>query len=153
MKLTGKKQSKAGSIRDAGFPHMNKTDPYFPKDKICPWCLSQKVHEPNSMAILNGGALLMSEDRESGGMDPRLDGFLSLIWHGAHGVGEGAHRGVFKMLRMADNCRGGQFEIYFCSTQCLRAYLNYSVDELEKMIGESESLESEAGGDAGADLK
>jgi hypothetical protein len=86
------------------------------------------------MAILNGGGLLMSEDRESGSMDPRMDGFLSMTWHGAHGDGEGENRNVFSSLRLADDCRGGQFEIYFCSTECLRAYLNYCVDELERMV-------------------
>jgi hypothetical protein len=103
------------------------------------------------MAILNGGALIMSDDRESGSMDPRLDGFLSLIWHGAHDGGDGKHRGVFKMLRVADNCEGGQFEIYFCSTSCLRAYLNYCVDTLEMMVEE----EGAGGGKspAGADDK
>lgn len=84
------------------------------------------------MAILNGGALLMNDERTGGGMDGRLDGFLSLIWHGAHDGGTGEHRETGADVRIADNCKGGQFEIYFCSTRCLRAYLNHCVDLLEK---------------------
>lgn len=86
------------------------------------------------MAILNGGALLMNSERTCGEMDERMDGFLSLIWHGAHGGGEGQNRERHCSLRLADNCRGGQFEIYFCSTQCLRGYLNHCVDRLEAEI-------------------
>ena len=38
---------------------------------------------------------------------------------------------MFKMVHVADNCRGGQFDVYFCSTDCLRAFLNSCVDALE----------------------
>lgn len=114
------------------FPTMNDKFPYYPTDGVCPWCGVGRVNEPNSMAILNGGALMMSEDRTCGGMDARLDGFLSLIWHGAHGGGEGEFSERGGMVRIADDCPGGQFEIYFCSTDCLRAYLNHCVDRLEE---------------------
>lgn len=73
----------------------------------------------------------MSDDRVSGGVDPRLDGFLSMVWHGAHEGGHGEWRNLSSMVRVADNCRGGQFEMYFCSTDCLRGFLNDCVDRLE----------------------
>jgi len=113
------------------FPVMNEKTPYVPVAPMCPVCGLEPIHEPNSMAILNGGALLMSEDRQSGGMDDRLDGFLSFIWHGAHSGGLGQHRERFATVRVADNCRGGQYEMYFCSTECLRSFLNRCVDALE----------------------
>jgi hypothetical protein len=113
------------------FPVMDGPTPYAPRGRECPWCGLAPVHEPNSMAIINGGALLMSEDRLIGGMDPRLDGFLSLIWHGAHEGGHGQWRDRCSMVRVADGCRGGQFEMYFCSTGCLRGFLNDCVDRLE----------------------
>lgn len=113
-------------------PTMTERAPYYPTEGVCPWCGVNRVHEPNSMAILNGGALLMNGDRTCGEMDDRLDGFLSLIWHGAHNGGEGEFAGGGAVVRVADNCRGGQFEIYFCSTGCLRAYLNHCVDKLEE---------------------
>ena len=86
------------------------------------------------MAILSGGALLMDRKTDSGGMSDDLDGYLSLTWHGAHDAGHGNNRNIFKTLYIAEDTRGGQFEIYFCSTQCLRAYLNFCVDQLEATI-------------------
>jgi hypothetical protein len=114
------------------FPRMNRDHPYYPTDGVCPWCKTGKVNEPHSMAILNGGAMLMNDDRTCGGMDGRLDGFLSLIWHGAHSGGEGDFPEASGMVSIADDCGGGQFEMYFCSTDCLRAYLNHCVDRLEQ---------------------
>jgi hypothetical protein len=134
----GVNSEKDPGVRPWEFPVMDRGNPYVPKDRLCPWCQTGIVHEPNSMAILNGGALLMSEDRQSGGMDPRLDGFFSLSWHGAHGGGLGEYADQFSTLRVADNCPGGQFEMYFCSTSCLRAFLNKCVDELEKLRAESQ---------------
>jgi hypothetical protein len=119
------------------FPVMDSSSPYGPKGGDCPWCGASPVHEPNSMAILNGGALMMSVDRQCGQMDPRLDGFLSLIWHGAHDGGRGEWRDCGAEVRIADNCPGGQFEIYFCSTSCLRAFLNDCVDRLERVRSEN----------------
>lgn len=118
--------------KNAGFPVMNSETPYAPRESTCPWCGLLPIHEPNSMAILNGGAMMMNEDRTCGGMDQRLDGFLSLLWHGAHGSGQGLWRDRCDMVRVADNCSGGQFEIYFCSTACLRSFLNDCVDRLER---------------------
>ncbi len=123
--------SPSATPSDLDFPVMDASKPYVPRERLCPWCKTNPVHEPNSMAILNGGAMMMSEDRQSGSMDQRLDGFLSLIWHGAHDGGVGEWRDFCETVRVADNCPGGQFEIYFCSTACLRAFLNYCVDKLE----------------------
>lgn len=106
----------------------------FPKKAICPWCKKNKVFEPHSFAVLSGGAMLMDKKRENGGPDDRLDAFLSLAWHGAHDGGKGKYRDINEMTEIARDVRGGQFELYFCSTKCLRAYLNFCVDELEKKI-------------------
>ena len=35
-------------------------------------------------------------------------------------------------IEIAELVATGQFELYFCSTDCLRAFLNYCVDELER---------------------
>jgi hypothetical protein len=101
---------------------------------LCPWCKKNKVFEPHSFAVLSGGAMLMDKTRENGGPDDRLDAFLSLSWHGAHDNGKGNYRDINEMTEIARDVRGGQFDIYFCSTKCLRAYLNYCIDKLEKKI-------------------
>ena len=61
-----------------------------------------------------------------------MDGFLHLSWHGAHDGGEGKDREIGAMVEIARDVRGGQFDLYFCSPKCLRSYLNYCVDVLEK---------------------
>lgn len=119
--------------RSLSFPVMDKQNPYSPTNGLCPWCGTGKVNEPHSMAILNGGALTMSPDRTCGEMDDKLDGFLSLLWHGAHDGGTGDYPNMGGVVRIADNCRGGQFEMYFCSTNCLRGFLNHCVDKLEEV--------------------
>ena len=97
------------------------------------------------MAILIGGALLMDRTNDSGRMSDDLDGFLTLTWHGAHDTGVGKDRGIYASVDLAENTRGGQFEVYFCSTNCLRSYLNFCVDELEKKIEEKRSGGNEGG--------
>lgn len=83
------------------------------------------------MAILGGGALLMDRKSQSSIHDDRQIGFLHLTWHGAHGQGVGGDRDMYKVVEIANDCRGGQFDLYFCSTACLRAFLNSCVDALE----------------------
>ncbi|MFA7061273.1 MAG: hypothetical protein WC156_10690 [Pedobacter sp.] len=38
------------------------------------------------------------------------------------------------MLDIIKDIRGGQAEMYFCSTECLRQFLNFCVDELEQKM-------------------
>ncbi len=106
----------------------------FPEKALCPWCRKNKVLEPHSFAILEGGALLMDRRSKSGGPDDNMEGFLDLAWHGAHDGGKGKDKGIGGFVEIAKDIRGGQFEIYFCSTKCLRSYLNFCVDELERQV-------------------
>jgi len=105
----------------------------------CVWCDCDQTHEPNSMAILTGGAMLINRKTGDGGPDERLDGFLDITWHGAHTNegGVGASPDCFENITIASNIRGGQFDLYFCSTKCLRDFLNHVVDTIEEKIGKS----------------
>ena len=107
---------------------------YYPKKALCPWCQKNKLLEPHSFAILAGGALLMNRKEKFGAPDDKMDGFLHLSWHGAHDGGQGKDREIGTAVHIAYDVRGGQFDLYFCSTKCLRSYLNFCVDELEKKI-------------------
>ena len=78
--------------------------------------------------------MLMDRADNSGGPSDALDGFLDLTWHGAHDGGSGPDRDIHLAVPLADRVKGGQFEFYFCSTTCLRAFLNAAVDELENRI-------------------
>jgi hypothetical protein len=123
-------------MRKLKFPTIDgkkgKTD--FPDKSICPVCKKNKVFEPHSFAVLDGGALLMNRKKDEGGPSPNMDGFLNFIWHGAHDGDIGIDSEVDALLPIADEVRGGQFDFYFCSTNCLRTFLNKCVDELENRI-------------------
>jgi len=116
------------------FPILSGRHTAHPNKPLCPQCKKRKVLEPHSMAIFDGGALFMNRKKRYGGLHDQMDGFVSITWHGAHDTGLGADRDIFTSVDAALDCRGGQFEIYFCSTACLRAFFNSWVDALEAQI-------------------
>ena len=116
------------------FPTLKNNTTTYPKKALCPQCKKRKVLEPHSMAILSGGANLMDRKRCNGWPDDRMDGFLEITWHGAHDTGIGEDRDIYCTIDLAKDCRGGQYEMYFCSTACLRKYLNSWVDDLETKV-------------------
>ncbi|MCC5845476.1 MAG: hypothetical protein JJU05_14600 [Verrucomicrobia bacterium] len=107
---------------------------HWPEKAVCPMCAEKKVFEPHSFAVLSAGALLMDRKSDSGGMSDDLDGFLNLLWHGAHDGGQGGDREICCVVDIMRDVVGGQGEAYFCSIQCLRAFLNKCVDELENKV-------------------
>ena len=107
---------------------------YYPRKPLCPWCRRGKVLEPHSFAILGGGALLVDRRNDYGGPSDSMEGFLYVSWHGAHDRGLGKDREIGATVELANDVRGGQFDLYFCSTKCLRSYLNYCVDALERKL-------------------
>ncbi|MBN1909761.1 MAG: hypothetical protein JW818_08480 [Pirellulales bacterium] len=123
-------------MKELVLPILTGSNTYHPKEPVCPVCGERKVLEPHSMAILSAGALLMDRKTDSGGPSDDLNGFFGLTWHGAHDGGQGNDRDIYHAVRVMDDVRGGQGEIFFCSTQCLRKFLNRCVDELEKGISQ-----------------
>jgi hypothetical protein len=114
----------------------------FPDKPLCPWCGERKVYEPHSMAILNAGAMRqVGHDRYEMATDTAA--FFTLTWHGAHSIvgSDDKDPEVFASVDIADRVASGQFDLYFCSTNCLREFLNYCVDELEKQIEAARSNE------------
>src|SRR5712672_2151238 len=116
------------------FPILKGQHTQHPGKALCPQCKKRKVLEPHSMAIFEGGAMFMDRKRLNGGLHDQMDGFASIVWHDAHGPGIGPARDIYTSVDFAKDCRGGQFEIYFCSTGCLRAFFNSWVDALEARI-------------------
>jgi hypothetical protein len=110
---------------------------HWPKQSLCPICGKNKVLEPHSMALLSAGALLMDRVEDSGGPSDALDGFLELHWHGAHDSGRGKDRDTYCVVDIVRDALGGQADLYFCSTKCLREFLNTCVDELERKVAEA----------------
>jgi len=115
-------------------PIIKDEETYWPSEPTCPICKKRNVLEPHSMAVLGVGALLMDRKNDSGGPSSDMDAFFHLTWHGAHDGGEGEDREIGCMLDIIKDIRGGQAEMYFCSTECLRQFLNFCVDELERKM-------------------
>ena len=107
---------------------------YWPQKPVCPVCRKHKVLEPHSMAILAVGALRTDRKKKCSQSSDDLDGFLSLIWHGAHNGGRGHDKDIGCIVDVVRNSFGGQADLYFCSTKCLRQFLNTCVDALEQKI-------------------
>lgn len=116
------------------FPVVKGEKTAYPSVALCPQCKKRKVFEPNSMVILAGGAVLLDRKRENSIHTRALSGFLCLAWHGAHDNGVGHDRDIGAAVEIAAATAGGQFEMYFCSTTCVRIFLNSCVDALEKCI-------------------
>lgn len=116
------------------FPAL-KGKPVWPAKPVYPWCKKNKVMEPHSMAILAGGAMrVIDRKKKSATIADDCIGFLDVVWHGAHGGGNGSDREICARVPLADDTPAGQFEFYFCSTRCLREFLNACVDELETKV-------------------
>jgi hypothetical protein len=99
--------------------------------------------EPHSMAILAGGAMRVTDEKNKcAEMIDDGAGFLDLCWHGAHTGGSGIDPDISAEVSLADWTPRGQFEFYFCSTSCLRAFLNACVDALEAKIAAARSKKS-----------
>lgn len=90
----------------------------------CNFCKKRLSVEGN-FAFLAGGAMLLDKHGE-GGSDPKMQGYLDI---GMHGAREGNSDDVMIALGLKQS--QGQFEFMFCSTACLRIYLNEAVDRLE----------------------
>lgn len=122
------------------FPVASGSSACFPKEALCPICKTVRVQEPHSMAIVNLGAMLMTNRTKGAGMmSDDLDGFFRFIWHGAHQGGSGDHVGISAFLDIVEDVRGGQADLYFCSTACLRAFFNACVDAFEMKIDEAQA--------------
>ena len=109
------------------------SDPHFDK-RECRVCGASGLHEPNSFAMLEAGAM----EQHGNVAGPAFDhiAWLSLGWHGAHSdmSGDGKLPDTGGRVKIVEDAPSGQFTIYFCSTECLRSFLNQCVDELESRI-------------------
>jgi len=126
------------------FPVVGPGKSHWPTKPMCPICKNTKILEPHSMAVLTAGALKMNRKKDEGTMSKDLDGFLSLTWHGAHDQGQGTDREIGCIVDIFNEVPGGQADLYFCSTKCLRQFLNTCVDELEGKIAKKKKGSNQA---------
>jgi hypothetical protein len=111
------------------FPVIKKSNkPFYPTESICPICNADRTKLGSSFFVLHGGALKKVNEEFFISTDD-LVGFLSLSYHpGEDSKVSGA------TLDIVENSRLGQFDIYFCSIDCMRAFFNKSIDKLEAKL-------------------
>ena len=85
----------------------------------CPQC--RKRLKKGFFTVISGGGL--EGTPKNANMLKKGVGFLYLTRHEDENC---------KHLVLADECPNGQFEIYFCSTECFRKWINKRIDHLEK---------------------
>jgi hypothetical protein len=91
----------------------------------CVFC-NKRMNLRKGFAFVSGGAI---ENAEGKPLDfKKLDGFVDIAFHGPPGDFE-----AYTVLLIAKDFSQGQFEIYFCSTGCLRNFFSTLVDRLEVM--------------------
>jgi len=64
----------------------------------------------------------------------KMEAFLCLAWPDAHNAGQHVPTRGRGMVEVARDVVGEQFDAYFCSTTCLRAFLNGCADTLERQL-------------------
>ena len=112
-----------------------KTKPVFPQTSACPICGKKNIFEPNSFVVINGGALkIMGKDFLS--MDDDLSGFLHVTIHGAHDRGSGKYKEVFHSVDIVSHSQNGQFDLHFCSLDCLQMFFNKIVESLASKLNQ-----------------
>jgi hypothetical protein len=122
-RATPRKANRMSSIK---FPVVKGKQVVFPKNHLCPWCRKRKLGEPPGAAILNAGAMRPTKP-ECYEMAQDDAAFMTLIWHS-----NDPKNYDDASIEIAELVDSGQFDLNFCSTDCLRAFLNYCVDELEQ---------------------
>ena len=117
-------------------PSIRGKENHFPQEPLCPCCKKKTIFEPNSFAHIGGGALLFDREEDYGRVDDDMEGYLYIAWHGAHCEegGRGEDSDTEASVQIAEAVIGGQYSLFFCSTECLRAFLNQCVDKLEQKI-------------------
>ena len=115
----------------------------FPGDGRCLSCERSGVGEPGEFVCLSGGAIYRRAPG-TGGPHDRMQGYLALDWHGAHGVGSvgpEADEG-HATLSIVHAANRGHFQLYFCSVACFRKFFDDVAASLDRAIADRERPET-----------
>ena len=93
---------------------------------ICCRCRKDiRAAKPTELFSINAGAILMDESGSCGGPPELLSGFLTLGYQSAHASAD---------MVVVSDVAGGQFDLDFCSAECMRGFFDEAVSALEKRI-------------------
>jgi hypothetical protein len=116
------------------FPIVQGENTGFPsstEDRKCPVCKLKNISNEDEHVFIHGGAFLLSEETENGTQPfqlvDNLHAFLYMDW-------DSGEKDIYAELELASEVKKGQYSFRFCSTNCLRVFLNTCVDNLESRI-------------------
>lgn len=105
-----------------------------PPNARCLVCKQSTTRAMDTQVVLSGGALLVDARGDSTSTkDGALEGFLGGTAHGP----DGRSRALLASVDVVRELAGGQFDLYFCSTKCLRSFFSSFVDELDRRAQQS----------------
>lgn len=107
------------------------TGGFYPADRRCPVCGGDFS---KGVAYLSGGGLLLSKDGQNSIHLTRLKGFMHVGFHGK----DPAMRDSADVT-VVDDVTDGQFDLQWCSIQCMREWLSHLLDEVEARIGREDT--------------
>ncbi len=108
------------------FPVISKnTKMFYPSSRVCPICNTDRHSSNSGFYVLNAGAL-EEVSQETLMMSDKLKGFLKLAYHPSEDSDENGF-----CIDIVKDSECGQFDIYFCSTNCMRIFFNKIIDTIE----------------------
>lgn len=78
---------------------------------------------------LGSGAILNDSGAETGGPSDQMEGFITLFYHASS-----QHHDSSASLIVATDVVGGQVDLDFCSTECLRAFFDSITEEMQRRV-------------------
>ncbi|NRB40863.1 MAG: hypothetical protein HRU20_20730 [Pseudomonadales bacterium] len=115
------------------FPVLSGKDKHFPgiEDSMCPVCKSKAVWADNETIELSGGCR-DTDDLHNANVhsDLWLDWWSQKDKQGLQSHTE---------LAIANHVESPAYQLAFCSTDCLRQFLNSAIDSLESQIEDEKS--------------
>jgi hypothetical protein len=112
------------------FPIITKSGKsFYPTENKCPICGADRTKLNSKFFVLNGGAL-KKINKDYSTMSDDLEGFLSLSYHSGE-----LSRGNSTDIEIVELSQSGQFDIYFCSIECLQIFFNQIVERIKEKCG------------------
>ena len=108
----------------------------WPASDTCPVCC-RAFAEVGAVVYLMGGAVIDSNTTEDLGLhDQDIKGFLHIGYHGNPDV-------ISADVKVVRDSSGGQFDLNFCSLECLRHWFLEVVQYLESEIANRKQINSD----------
>ena len=130
-------------MEEIKFPVIDhKGDNVYPEGNICPICKKEKVFTKNDrhIEISGGGLFVLNKKEEYKKSIPETEGFLSLVWYEKVKNKNGISLWDGSYMDIVERSANGIYSLSFCSTKCLREFINKCLDEFERRVEKRKEL-------------